>query len=361
MSIEPERLHVIRCYDRLPPMPGGMERHIAELTAAQRRQGVRVTEIYNSGAPSGESVRLLPALRTDKVRPNLLRWLLFYSAAALKQVDVADGRIPVVHIHGDWQAYLLGAALARRIGAELVAATLHDWARGSRKAYAFALRSFNPIFSTGLQEARLLSEITGKQVIYLPSAPAELFFLPPRSPGEPADVIVVGSLVPRKNMDAVIECAALRPHWTFAVYGEGPERERLERLRVGRGLNNVVFHGARKAEEVHSAMCAARLFLNTASAEGSPTAALEAMACGLPVALTPSNDYSRIIQQGLNGRVTRGFAAEELACAIDEFLEDPARLAKAATQSRRVAEAHRWDEKARIVTDAMIASLKGGR
>jgi hypothetical protein len=44
MSIDPGRLHVIRCYERLPPLSGGMERHIQELTAAQRALGVRVTE-----------------------------------------------------------------------------------------------------------------------------------------------------------------------------------------------------------------------------------------------------------------------------------------------------------------------------
>jgi glycosyltransferase involved in cell wall biosynthesis len=122
-------------------------------------------------------------------------------------------------------------------------------------------------------------------------------------------------------------------------------------------LLNVQFRGPVSAVEVHAALRSARLFINTSLTEGSPTAALEAMACGLPVVLTPSNDYSGIIQPGLNGRVTRGFHAEVLVRAIDEFLEDPARLAKAATQARRVAGTHRWDDKAQIVTGAMIATM----
>jgi glycosyltransferase involved in cell wall biosynthesis len=99
------------------------------------------------------------------------------------------------------------------------------------------------------------------------------------------------------------------------------------------------------------------LFVSTATAEGSPTAALEAMACGLPVVLTPSNNYAGIVRAGINGRVTSGWTVEDLAKAIDEFLADPARATSVAAASRAVAEEHRWHRKAELVTKAMLAAV----
>lgn len=102
-------------------------------------------------------------------------------------------------------------------------------------------------------------------------------------------------------------------------------------------------------------MRTARLFLNTSATEGSPTAALEAMACGLPVVLTPSNDYSAIIEQGVNGWVTGSADPAELVSAMDLFLEHPDRLARAGIAARKTASGHRWDAKAQAVTAAMIS------
>jgi glycosyltransferase involved in cell wall biosynthesis len=124
------------------------------------------------------------------------------------------------------------------------------------------------------------------------------------------------------------------------------------------GLNNVQFLGEVTLDEVHSALSSARLFLNTSLTEGSPTAALEAMACGLPVVLTPANDYSAIVEQGINGMVIGSWSAEELAGAIDELLIDRGRLKSAGEAARRTAAAHSWDAKARFVTEAMISAIQ---
>ena len=361
MTFDPKRLHVIRCYERLPPLPGGMEKHIASLTAAQRELGVRVTEVYNGGNPSGESVQIWPGRRLDQLRPYFLREALFYAAAARKHPDFAQDRYRVVHVHGDWPSFLFGSMLGRMLGADAVAATIHEWARGRPRLYAFALRNCDPIFATGLQEARLLQRLSGKEVTHLPSAPAGLFFAPPELDGEPSDVIVAGNLVPRKNLDLVLDLAELRPQYSFAVYGGGPELARLDALQAKKGLNNLRFHGPVEAEALHSAMCSSKIFLNTALAEGSPTAALEAMASGLPAVLTPSNDYSNLIDQGVNGRVSEGWDAKSLAAAIDDLLADPRKLSRAGREARKAAEKHRWIEKARTVTRMMIEAAEQRR
>ena len=360
MTFDPEHLHVIRCYGRLPPLPGGMEQHIAALTAEQRKLGVQVTELYNAGAPSGESVQILPRWRLDRLHPYLLRESLFYGAAASKRLSFSDKRYRVVHVHGDWPSFLFGSMFARLLGADAVAATIHEWARGSPRFYALALRNCDAVFATGRQEAQLLQHLTGKTVTHLPSAPADLFFSPPKRNAKASDVIVAGSLIARKNLDLVLGVAERRPGLSIAVYGGGPELPRLESLLAKKRLNNVHLHGPVDQETLHSAMYEGKLFLNTALAEGSPTAALEAMACGLPVVLTRSNDFSDLIDEGVNGRVVDKWDADTIAAAMDEFLIDPQRLSRARKAARRTAGQHRWVKKAQTVTQIMIASAAKG-
>jgi glycosyltransferase involved in cell wall biosynthesis len=358
VTISPDQLHIIRCYDRLPPLAGGMERHIAELTAAQRRQDVRVTEVYNSGVPEGEALQLWSGRNTHLVRPNALRWSLFYFALLFRGLDFSDGKTPVLHVHGDWHAFLAGRLAARRFGIGTLAASLHEWARASDSYYRYALRGYAPIFTTGAKEAKRLRHLAGGEVIHLPSAPSDLFFESPTAKADPVDVIAAGTINARKNYELLVDCAALLPGFSFAIYGDGPQRPHLEALAGQKGLRNVRFAGSVSAAEMRNAMGAARLFVSTAMAEGSPTAALEAMACGLPVVMTPSNDYSTLIDTGANGIVTSGWGVDELASAVCYFLDDPRRLNEGARRAQTTAATHRWENKARTVTYAMIAAIE---
>ena len=357
MSLRPNDLHVIRVYKRLPPEPGGMEQHIAQLTAAQRALGVRVTEVYNRGEPAGEAVQLMRSIDLKTVKPAAFGDLMFYGAAVARSATICRDRpIRVVHAHGDWSSFVLARALAKTLRASAVAVSLHDRLRVGDRLIAAALSHCDPIFATGLTDVQRMSRLTGRKAIHLPSAPQDFFFEGPDTAGKKYDVVAVGSLVLRKRLPIIVECAALRPNLQFAIVGDGPERTAIQELIASRSLKNVHLLGSLTSTEVRSVLHASKLFLNTSSSEGSPTAALEAMACGLPVVLTPSNDYSSIVRSGENGQVTRGWDAQEIAGAIDMFMDHEDRRMTASVASRRIAEEHRWSRKAEIVTAAMLAA-----
>ena len=357
MSLGAGDLHVIRVYKRLPPEPGGMEQHVAELTAAQRALGVRVTLLYNRGEPQDEALQLLKGIDLKTVAPSALADLMFYSAAVVRSRAIhRDRPIRVVHAHGDWSSFALARAVAKAVGASAIAASMHGRPKASDRLLAAGLRHCDIVFATGQAEAQRLSKLSGKNVIHLPSAPRDLFFDGAESGAINYDVVAVGSLVPVKRLSIIVECAALRPQLQFAIVGEGPERDAIEALIANRGLKNVHLLGALPPAGVRSVLHSSKLFLNTSETEGSPTAALEAMACRLPVVLTPSNDYSSIVRSVENGQVTRGWDPLEIAGAIDMFTDDENRRITASVTSRRIAEAHRWSRKAEIVTAAMLAA-----
>ena len=114
----------------------------------------------------------------------------------------------VLHVHGDWHSFLLGSMLGRKLRAEAVAASLHSAFHAPVGRYVQALRSCDPIFTTGIKECRLLSQALGRPAVHLPSGPADLFFDEPGAAAEPADVIAVGSLLPVKHLDLLLQCAA---------------------------------------------------------------------------------------------------------------------------------------------------------
>lgn len=91
---------------------------------------------------------------------------------------------------------------------------------------------------------------------------------------------IVGRLTAIKNHDLFLRVAArMEGAARFVVFGDGAERERLERLAAGR----VEFAGTRPIEEIYPALDVVAL---TSRNEGTPLALIEAMAAGKPVVST---------------------------------------------------------------------------
>jgi glycosyltransferase involved in cell wall biosynthesis len=86
--------------------------------------------------------------------------------------------------------------------------------------------------------------------------------------------------------------------------------------------NHVVFTGMLEGSVNLSALAAADIFVLPSYSEGLPTAALEALASGCPVIVSPACNLPEVGEVGA-GLVT-GVSAEEVAGAIRTLLDDPA-------------------------------------
>jgi glycosyltransferase involved in cell wall biosynthesis len=95
-----------------------------------------------------------------------------------------------------------------------------------------------------------------------------------------------GRLIARKNVALMVGAVdGLRREGVdamLAIYGEGPEKQALERLVVERGLRDRVFLHGYRADWVTQAM-EADIFLNLSEAEGFCIVVAEAMLAALPV------------------------------------------------------------------------------
>ncbi len=96
---------------------------------------------------------------------------------------------------------------------------------------------------------------------------------------------IVGRLAAIKNHDLFLRVASrARNAARFVIYGDGGERDRLQRRAEERGIaNRVVFAGTRDAREIYASLDIVAL---TSQNEGTPLAIIEAMATGKPVVST---------------------------------------------------------------------------
>jgi len=153
----------------------------------------------------------------------------------------------------------------------------------------------------------------------------------PRAPDRSRIVMAaVGRLLPDKRFDRFLAAVALARRQVPAVHGilvgDGPERQRLERLAQQLGLvpDGVHFLGHRWNLE-HLLRYDADVLMLTSDQEGFPNVVLEAMAAGLPVITTPAGDAGVVVQDHVTGYVVPfddvGQLAErtiQLACSPEQ-------------------------------------------
>ena len=164
----------------------------------------------------------------------------------------------------------------------------------------------------------------------------------PHGVSVPAERVTPGAMVgtmallePVKGLDVLLRAAARLasedPGLRFAIFGDGPERGRLESLAAQLGIaDRVDFPGyVAKAE----ALGRLAVFVVSSYVESGPLTLLEAMAAGVPVVSTKVGAVSEIVTPGTAQLVPIQDDAA-LAEAIAGLIADPALRKRQARAAR---------------------------
>jgi glycosyltransferase involved in cell wall biosynthesis len=152
----------------------------------------------------------------------------------------------------------------------------------------------------------------GRDARVLPPPVDTAFFTP--GPDRPREhVLVVAALAPYKKVDRAIEACAMAG-LPLVVVGEGPERGRLERL-AGPGVR---FAG-RVPPETLRALYRSAICLLQPGIEDFGIAAVEALACGTPVAARGLGGVLDIVRDGTEGILFEGDDRDRIRAAIDKI------------------------------------------
>jgi glycosyltransferase involved in cell wall biosynthesis len=191
--------------------------------------------------------------------------------------------------------------------------------------------------------------------------------------GSAPPLLYAGRLLTHKRLDLLLGAVARLSAMPAAagipggplltIFGEGPDRPRLERLAAELGIaDRVVFRGhVATSEEVWRELGRARLAVQPSAREGFGLFPLEAMAAGLPVVYceSPESAVAELVRHGIEGIATPP-DPEALAAGIATLLADPGAHARLAEAAHTRAAQYDWGEIARQIEEVCERLLASG-
>jgi glycosyltransferase involved in cell wall biosynthesis len=216
-----------------------------------------------------------------------------------------------------------------------------------------ALSRADHITATGLRLAEAAARYApaGKPVTVVPYG-VDLRQFRPR-PREARSEVVVGAvarLSKEKGLHCLLEAFAVvagrHPQARLMLAGEGPERQRLERLAARLGLGERVrFLGEVPHEQVPEVLEQLDIFAMPSTYEGFGVAALEAEAMEVPVVASRIHGIPDVVLDGETGLLVPPRDRQALAAALERLAFD-ADLRRRLGQAGRafVAEHYSWEE-----------------
>ena len=152
-------------------------------------------------------------------------------------------------------------------------------------------------------------------------------------------VLSLGRLNWKKGLDRLVRAMASVPGVDLLIAGNDEENYQPRLEAMVRELNmssRVRFLGPVHGEEKWDLIRSASVFALPSHSENFGIAALEAMACGCPVVVTPDVGLARIIGEAGAGIVVGG-EAKELGTAISTLISDPDRRKLMGEAGRKLA------------------------
>jgi glycosyltransferase involved in cell wall biosynthesis len=319
----------------------GAESVVAALTRdlAQARYSVLVGVFENIHASPNNVAAQLESRGLQVIRiPCRSRFDLATAKRIREIIRVQD--IDLVHSHG-YKADIYAYLATRRIRLPLLA-TSHLWTRQTAavRFYEFldahVLRSFDAIIAVSdriATELRQAGVPAGKITVIdngidlTPFRSAVPVLASELNKGDGLLIGTAGRLVAQKGLTFFLTAAQQVleefPNLQFAIFGDGPDRGKLEQMAKDLRIENKVwFAGTRN--DMPNVYASLDVFALASIDEGLPMALLEAMASGVPVVATEVGAVPKVIMPGRTGMLVRPGDPRELAQALACLARDPA-------------------------------------
>ncbi|MFW6145855.1 MAG: glycosyltransferase [Planctomycetota bacterium] len=264
---------------------------------------------------------------------------------------IRSGRFDIIHTH-DYKANTLARMLAVA-GRYRIVATAHGYNRTTQREGAYyalermILRRADAVICPSRRLAELLTDSgVAPEKLHVIHNGIELDrwpFRPRAVPGDPPVVLYVGRLSREKNVQALLQAAAMLRRDGVAVRlriaGQGPDRPVLTELAGQLDLAGCVeWLGWR--DDVGELLARADLLVNPSTTEAMPNTVLEALAAGTPVVATDAGATDELIAHERTGLLIPPGDVGALAAALGRLLADVDLTRRLAWRGRSHAEAH---------------------
>jgi len=150
------------------------------------------------------------------------------------------------------------------------------------------------------------------------------------------NLVFIGSLIRRKNLDAILDLAKHYKRITFNIIGDGPLKKELE----NKSTTNVIFFGKLNHYEISNHLQKMDLHILLSRSEGFPKVILETASLAIPSILYDDYGADSWIKHSENGFVVSTF--EEVKSTIDNLIENPELLRHNSENVLKIAEKFDW-------------------
>ena len=178
--------------------------------------------------------------------------------------------------------------------------------------------------------------------------------------GNPVTLLSIGSLVPRKGYDVLLEALAAMAggNWRLNIAGDGsrqPQTSRALKAQVAQSdlAAHVRFLGPIQGDRLNQLYDEADVFVSASLYEGYGMVLAEAMARGLPIVCTTGGAAAATVPDDAGLKVVPG-DADVLGSALSRAIRDPALRARLAEASFIAGQKlPTWDETAMIIAGVL--------
>lgn len=350
-------MKILRLYYLLPPNIGGMEKHVHILSKIQSKKNL-VDVYFNDGEKINiNDIQVLSKLKLFKIKPKFIGIFIFHFAVLFKLLKNKK-KYDVIHVHGDWNALVFISLIKILTKSKVIVLSIHDQLTSSfkKKVLSFLIKQVDLIFTSGADTANYLEPHKPNAVFFQPSGIRAVFVDTPFNKVFSNNVIIIANLVPKKNIDLVIEIAKICPDYNFKIVGKGPEKQRLE-TQV-QNIDNVSFVGFKTTDEIITLIDNSFAFLLTSFFEGTPTSVLEACSRGLPIITSNVGGLKSIIKDNENGYVIDNYDPSCFKNALDKIYNTPDLLELMCKNNSLLGEKFVWENVAKNITNQTKRILK---
>ena len=357
-----------------PPMISGASIVAEQLAKEMAECGHQVLVIAASdrGQPYFSLQKNLTVLRLRSTHNPLRvgqRFILYPRSEVMKALD--EFKPEIIHGHEPLICWV-GFEYARRMNIPttltmhmlpwFVAGYLPDWI-GLRKIaeqvtwayFRIVAKNLDTIITTTQTASTTISNVTGIHPETIPCGIDTRIFHPPLSsdletatrarPNLPSNVpfiLHVGRLDPEKNVDRILQAAALTMYQSNAhllIVGDGREKSALMKLSHSLGIaDRTHFPGYLSVKDgLPEIYRMATLFVMASEIESQGVVLLEAAASGLPLVAVEATSIPEIVHDGVNGYLSKPGDILALGTAMTKLLNDPGTAKQMGRESHRLA------------------------
>jgi glycosyltransferase involved in cell wall biosynthesis len=350
-------MRILRTYLTIPPIIGGMEKHIINLSRMQLDDNHFVKVFFNEGEQISDNYERICRLKIYKIRPQCIGIILFNFFIIIK-IFLKKQSFDIIHIHGDWSSLIFAKILKKLVNAKILVFSIHDQLTGSiihQKLLSKLVQNVDLIFSTGYDAAKELERLINKKVIVQPSGINEIYFekFDKFFQNKKFTVISVANLLPKKNIGFILEIAKKMSDIDFVIAGDGPEKLNLLARIKKESISNVRLLGFMPPFELRKVYQQSDCYLLTSYSEGTPTSALEALVHGLPIVSSNAGGLGSIIKDGINGFIINDFKIELFIQKIVILKEQELLRKKMYANNKELAKNYSWNNVAKNITNHM--------